>query len=89
MSFVEECLQSHNKYRARHGAGPLELKEDLTQHAQRWANYLAKSGKFQHSRDSNFGENIAMTSGSNPTGGWLLFYYFFLVQFAYLPSFLG
>ena len=68
MPFVQECLESHNKYRENHGAGPLVLKKDLMDHAQNWANYIAKSGRFQHSQDSNFGENIAMTSQSNPTG---------------------
>ena len=68
MGFEEDCIASHNRYRKAHGANPLEKKRDLTRHAQNWANQLAASGQFRHSRDSNYGENIAMTSQSNPTG---------------------
>jgi len=43
-------------------------KKDLSKHAQKWADHIASKGTLQHSNDSNYGENIAMTSKSDPTG---------------------
>ena len=56
-----EVLETHNVYRARHGVPPLELSNDINIIAQRWAEKMAKTGKFEHSPPSNrpnCGENL-------------------------------
>ena len=59
--FIEECLVAHNKYRARHDAPPLSHDASLTDSAQQWAEQVAASGQFAHSKGrKNVGENIAM-----------------------------
>lgn len=68
MTFEEDCIEVHNRMRELHQAAPLKKKSELTRHAQMWADKLAKTGKLQHSKDSNFGENIAMSTSPNPTG---------------------
>ena len=37
-----ECLDAHNKYRAKHQAPPLSWSEKLAQEAQQWAENLAE-----------------------------------------------
>lgn len=37
MSFDEQCLNSHNKYRSMHGCPPLVLNEELSTYATEWA----------------------------------------------------
>ncbi|XP_071096508.1 Golgi-associated plant pathogenesis-related protein 1-like [Haliotis cracherodii] len=63
-TFVDEVVQCHNLVRTKHGVKELKLNADLTAHAQKWADKLASSGKFEHSncdfRGENVGENIAM-----------------------------
>jgi len=66
--FEKEMLEAHNDLRQRHNAGPLKIRSDLTKHAQNWAKELAKRGQMVHSKDSKFGENLAMTTKANPTG---------------------
>ncbi|XP_019643203.1 PREDICTED: peptidase inhibitor 16-like [Branchiostoma belcheri] len=58
--FAKNCLAAHNELRAKHGAPALKLSDKLTEHAQKWAEYLASIGKLQHSQGSGYGENIAM-----------------------------
>ncbi|KAB8318710.1 hypothetical protein SD81_014885 [Tolypothrix campylonemoides VB511288] len=58
-TFAEEILNAHNKYRAEVGVQPLQWSEDLAASAQQWANHLAQTGTFQHSRS---GENLALGS---------------------------
>ena len=59
--FIGQCLAAHNKYRARHDARPLAHDAALTDSAQRWAEQVAASGQFAHSKGrQNVGENIAM-----------------------------
>ncbi|CAH1798831.1 unnamed protein product, partial [Owenia fusiformis] len=53
----DECLNEHNKYRAKHGAPPLEWDNKLAKAAQK----VAQNSKFEHS-NNGFGENIAMSS---------------------------
>jgi len=64
--FQEESLQAHNEYRACHGAEPLVLDDELTKSAQNYSDYLATSGKWQHSGQKGVGENIYQKSGSSP-----------------------
>ena len=56
MTFKEEILNSHNRYRAEVGVPPLQWSEDLAATAQKWADKLAKTGKLEHSQA---GENLA------------------------------
>lgn len=71
--FIKECLETHNKLRAWHGAPPLVLDEDLGKIAQAWARELSKMGKMMHN-DTGFGENVYwntdMPAGSRPAEAW-------------------
>ncbi len=59
-----DMLQLHNYYRARHSASPLTISQRLNHIAQRYADHLAATGKFEHSGnklgDENIGENLYM-----------------------------
>lgn len=59
MSFTEEILNSHNRYRAEVGVPPLQWSEDLAASAQKWADKLAQTGAWEHSQA---GENLAQGS---------------------------
>jgi hypothetical protein len=62
MSFKEEILNSHNKYRAEVKVPPLQWSEDLAASAQQWADRLAQTGTLKHSKA---GENLAQgTTGA-------------------------
>uniref|UniRef100_A0A1B6DKS5 SCP domain-containing protein n=1 Tax=Clastoptera arizonana TaxID=38151 RepID=A0A1B6DKS5_9HEMI len=54
----KECLDAHNTYRQLHGTQPLKLNKKLNVVAQKWADHLAKTGKFAHSPENEYGENI-------------------------------
>ena len=74
--FIEEALKVHNEYRKRHQVPPLKHVSDISKIAQKWADHLASTDTFQHSRDRNYkseqlGENIAMkwtSTGDDFTG---------------------
>ena len=65
-------LDEHNKLRQQHQDTPdlcyAESGEDITFTAQAWAEELAATGMFQHSKGGEYGENIAYksTSGDLP-----------------------
>ena len=68
-----EALKLHNTLRARHGVPALVLDDDINRKAQAYADYLAKSGRFQHSSDRNgLGENLytAWSSVATETTGF-------------------
>ncbi len=46
---IVELLERHNQERARVGIGPLTLNTDMCLAAQRHADWMAKSGIYQHS----------------------------------------
>jgi hypothetical protein len=58
----DQILAAHNAERAKFGAGPLRWNDNLALGAQKWSEYLARSGKFEHSPDlpgqMQLGENI-------------------------------
>lgn len=61
----QEALKLHNVLRARHGVPALVLDDNINRKAQAYADYLAKSGRFQHSSDRNgLGENLYTQMGS-------------------------
>jgi hypothetical protein len=63
-SMAQEILTAHNRFRAEVGVPPLEWSDVLTNHAQKYANYLAATNSFQHSGTKVEGENLWMgTSG--------------------------
>lgn len=61
--FQQEMLQQHNTLRARHCAPAMILDSQISSVAQKYAEYLAKNGKFEHST-SNYGENLYMAYSS-------------------------
>ncbi|XP_033107355.1 Golgi-associated plant pathogenesis-related protein 1-like [Anneissia japonica] len=65
--FQQEALTTHNEYRVKHGVPKLTASEDLNKHSQKWAEHLAKTGKFEHSEQRQYGENIAMHYSSETT----------------------
>ena len=44
--FEKDCLEAHNKYRAKHGVPPLKWNAQLKADAQKWANHLADISKY-------------------------------------------
>ncbi|XP_062237142.1 Golgi-associated plant pathogenesis-related protein 1-like [Platichthys flesus] len=67
-SFQKEFLETHNAYRAMHGALPLTLSSDMNDSSQKWADHLLELGVFQHS-DTKHGENIYHMVGSGALTG--------------------
>ena len=55
-----EALDAHNRYRDIHDSPTMKLNPKLCQEAQAYAEELAKSGKFEHSKGLKDGENLAM-----------------------------
>lgn len=81
-AFVRVVLAAHNDARGAVGVPPLAWDDALAQDAQDWANYLADTGKFEHSprprgRDkAGEGENLWMgTAGAyaftDMVAGWV------------------
>lgn len=64
-NFFERVLAAHNRERTTTGSPPLEWDDSLASGAQRWAEYLARSGRFAHSPDEPDAEPI----GENIWGG--------------------
>jgi uncharacterized protein YkwD len=64
--FAQDCLKSHNTYRAKHGVPLITLNKKICDYAQEWANKLAKENKFEHRTERKYGENIFMKWSSNP-----------------------
>lgn len=60
--FVDDCLEVHNKYRARLGLPDLTWSNSLAVASQFWAIHQAANSLFAHStnRGDNIGENIAV-----------------------------
>ncbi|XP_035768768.1 Golgi-associated plant pathogenesis-related protein 1-like [Neolamprologus brichardi] len=56
-SFKKEFLDTHNAYRAQHGAPPLTFNTELDDAAQKWANQMLAKKKLGHS-NTNDGENV-------------------------------
>ncbi|XP_034451747.1 Golgi-associated plant pathogenesis-related protein 1-like isoform X1 [Hippoglossus hippoglossus] len=67
-SFQKEFLETHNAYRAKHGAPPLTLSSDMNDSSQKWADHLLQLGVFKHS-DTKNGENIYNKTGSAAVTG--------------------
>jgi uncharacterized protein YkwD len=61
---LSDMLQLHNHYRARHSAAPLTVSQRLNHIAQKYADHLAATSKFEHSgnrlENEMLGENLYM-----------------------------
>lgn len=68
-SFEERVLAAHNAQRLLLGLEPLRWSPALSQSAQRWADTLAASGRFEHAP-----ENRAAPEGENLWAGSRGFY---------------
>ena len=73
-------MKLHNTYRQKHRDTPdLAWDNDVAASAQKYANYLARTGQFKHS-NSKYGENLYKSWGSfsdstpcyNAVKGWLV-----------------
>lgn len=68
-SFIADTIKVHNDYRDKHGTPHVTHAQDLSDYAQKWAEHLAKTGKFDHSdcqhNGGRIGENLAMIGGSD------------------------
>ncbi|XP_073716607.1 GLI pathogenesis-related 2 isoform X1 [Misgurnus anguillicaudatus] len=69
-SFETEFLQTHNTYRKKHGAPPLNINRNLCRSAQKWAEHLLSIKTLMHSTGEH-GENIyyAWSSASKKLTG--------------------
>ncbi|XP_062273108.1 uncharacterized protein LOC133978798 [Scomber scombrus] len=64
-SFKKEFLETHNAYRAQHGAKPLTYNDGLNAAAQKWADHLLSISSMGHS-DTKDGENVYNMWSSAP-----------------------
>jgi len=65
--FQLEALAEHNKHREKHGVQLLEIRKELCQSAQQYADRLAVRDQFQHSGDPMYGENLYWGWSSQPS----------------------
>jgi len=59
--FDQRILEAHNQERELLGLKPVSWNDELAQSAQRWADYLATTGRFEHAPEDHFtpeGENL-------------------------------
>ncbi|WP_067170068.1 CAP family protein [Microtetraspora niveoalba] len=62
-AFQQDCLKTHNAYRARHGVPAMQTSPALVDRARQWATRMAATGHFGHHPDSHYGENLHLTTG--------------------------
>ncbi|KAJ3081782.1 hypothetical protein HK102_002129 [Quaeritorhiza haematococci] len=68
--FATATLTQHNNFRATKGIAPLAWDESLAASAQQFANELAATNRFQHSRNRrNTGENLFKIFGGSADAG--------------------
>ena len=70
--FEKEALEAHNYYRRKHHAPPLTINRDLTKIAQKYAEKILATRRFEHSGNkfngNPMGENLYYCSGKVATG---------------------
>ena len=66
-----EMLAAHNAVRARVKVPALTWSDKLAQEAQRWANRLLASNKFDH-RESEYGENLFDIRGESASADFVV-----------------
>ncbi|CAF0740258.1 unnamed protein product [Rotaria sordida] len=74
-AFAQATFQAINGFRRRYEAQPLELNDQLSEIAQRWAEHMASTGKLEHSPPEwrnlgrqTLGENYAASFQVELTG---------------------
>ena len=60
---IQQMLDAHNTWRKRTGVPPLTWSPQLAVYAQEWANTLVRENRFEHRKNSRYGENLAWASG--------------------------
>jgi pathogenesis-related protein 1 len=60
---AEEIVAAHNFWRRQVKTEPLVWSDELARAAREWAVTLMRQGKFEHSPDSPYGQNIAWFAG--------------------------
>ena len=65
-AFRMAALKQHNVYRAKHGAPPLVLGNQLNDVAQKHAGQLARTHQLVHSGKKQYGENLYASNSSRP-----------------------
>jgi uncharacterized protein YkwD len=69
-----EFMRIHNQARAEAGAAPLVWSDELSSHAQEWAEELARRDRMQHRSNNRYGENLAYGTNVDAAGAahmWL------------------
>lgn len=59
---VERIIKHINVYRELHQAPAIVYSSRISEFSQSWADHMSQNNVFQHSTDSQYGENIAMTT---------------------------
>jgi pathogenesis-related protein 1 len=72
---IKVLLTQHNSWRAKFNMPPLVWDATVAAVAQAWADQIAATGRFEHSQDGRYGENLwGGTAGSFPIAsvvdGW-------------------
>jgi hypothetical protein len=60
---IAEITNYINDYRAKNQAPPLTWDMNIQPDSQSWSDYLLKNDLFQHSGNTNYGENLAYFQG--------------------------
>ena len=64
--FGKELLAAHNKYRAQHGAPPLQWSSEAASKAKSWVSHIASKKVLEHGNHEGMGQNIANKMSSAP-----------------------
>ena len=64
-SYKDDMVKLHNDMRLKKGLNPIGWSNELAEIAQDWANYLARTGKFDHRPTSEYGENLFFSIGKS------------------------
>lgn len=64
--FLKNMVDSINQHRAKHGAPPVELDQELVTYAKSRAEHIAEKGALVHDGTGGHGENLYSSSSSQP-----------------------
>jgi len=65
--FERNCLEAHNKYRAKHGSPPLVWSESLAADAKKWVDELAATNQYKHDPNRGpQGESVSFFTPPRP-----------------------
>ena len=56
--FEQDCLDTHNSYRHRHGTSALLWDEAIASGARNWSQFLLQNQSLLHDTTHSFGENL-------------------------------